>query len=372
MKNKEIIPISLSQEFSLSDGEKQEFTNRRKLLLTELRCITGLPEIVSSLNQDTIYKLVLSPEGAKLYKDAAGNLKGVFYKDGKIVKHAKFQEVGSSMLKATKAVGAQVLLVSIAMQLNRIEEQVSKIFKEIHSDRLAEIETGKSLFRQACGMQDSKNRKQLALNAITELTRGFEKTISALERQIAELPEQKLSFFDNWIGNKSKEAEEMHEIAMKSYTACLSALQTLARCHLFLEERDVALSFVDDGLSKIEKAGVDVAYVRSRLAPKINGVFPEESWKQFIEYRKTFDSSCISSLIRPEDEFVEIEIKPSEIMEKDYEKCKNCERELQRGEDEVCPACDSTESHRIKKIIEVATPIVIAVGSIAFKILGKK
>lgn len=320
MKNKEIIPISLSQELSLSDGEMQEFANRRKSLLSDLRCITGLPEVVSNLNQDTVYKLVLSPEGAKLYKDAQGNLKGVFYKEGKIFQHAKFQKVGPSILKSAKVVGAQVLLVSIAMQLNRIEEQVSKIFKEFHGDRLAEIESGKSLFRQACGMQDSEKREQLALHAITELTRGFEKTRSALKRQIAELPEQRLSFFDNWVGNKSKEAEERHVMAMESFSACLSALQTLARCHLFLEEREAALILVDDGLIKIEKAGVEVAYVRSRLAPKINGVFPEESWKQFIEYRKTFDSSCISSLIRPEEDIVEIEIKPSEIMEKDYEK----------------------------------------------------
>jgi hypothetical protein len=318
--SKEIIPISLSQEISLSDREKNEFSRRRKSLVSELRCITGLPEVVSTLNQDTVYKLVLAPEGAKLYKDAQGNLKGVFYKDGKIVEHAKFQEVGPSMLKAAKAVGAQVLLVSIAMQLNRIEEQVGKIFKEFHGDRLAEIETGKSLFRQACGMQNAEKREQLALHAITELTRGFEKTVSALSRQISELPEQKLSFFDNWIGDKSKEAEESHKMAVESFTACLSALQTLARCHLFLDEREVALSSVDEGLTKIEKAGVDIAYVRSRLAPKINGYFPEDGWKQFIEYRKTFDSSSFSSLIHPEEYIFEIEIKPSELMEKSHAK----------------------------------------------------
>lgn len=53
-------------------------------------------------------------------------------------------------------------------------------------------------------------------------------------------------------------------------------------------------------------------------------------------------------------------------------KCKNCERVLQKGEDEFCPACASSKSHRIKKIIEVATPIVIAVGGFAFKLLRKK
>src|SRR5690554_5467097 len=307
--SKEIIPISLSQEISLSDSEKKEFTRRRKSLVSELRCITGLPEVVSALNQDTVYKLVLAPEGAKLYKDAQGNLKGVFYKDGKIVEHAKFQEIGPSMLKAAKAVGAQVILVSIAMQLNRIEEQVSKIFTEFHGDRIAEIQGGKSLFHQACSMVDTGKREKLALHAIAELTRGFEKTVSALGRQISDLPDHKLSFFDNWIGSKAKVAEEKQKIAMESFSACLNALQTMARCHLFLEERDVALWLVDDGLKKIEQAGVELAYTRSRLSPKIKDQFPEDSWKKFIEYRQSFDSNCISSLISSNEDVVEIEIK---------------------------------------------------------------
>jgi len=311
--SKEIIPISLSQEIALSDGEKEEFSNKRSKLISELRCITGLPEVISSLNQDTVYKLVLAPEGAKLFKDSQGNLKGVFYRDGKIVEHAKFQEVGPSVFKAAKAVGAQVLLISIAMQLNRIEEQICRVFKEFHGDRIAEIEAGKSLFIQACRAQDPHKKEQLALSAITELTRGFEKTVSALSRQIAELPEQKLSFFDNWIGNKSKEAEAIHSMAIESFSACLSCLQTLARCYLFLEERDVALSLVKDGLSKIESAGVDIAYKRSRLAPETNGALPEESWRQFIEYRKYFDTDHITSLIHPKENKIEIEIKPSEL-----------------------------------------------------------
>lgn len=54
------------------------------------------------------------------------------------------------------------------------------------------------------------------------------------------------------------------------------------------------------------------------------------------------------------------------------QKCKSCERELRKDEIEFCPACASSKSHRIKKIIEVATPIVIAIGGLAFKLLRKK
>ena len=314
--NRELIPINLSQEIVLSDVERAEFSHKRRKLISELRCITGLPEVVSSLNQDTIYKLVLAPDGAKLFKDAQGNLKGVFYKDGKIVEHAKFQEIGPSMFKAAKAIGTQIVLISIVMQLNDIEEKVEKIFRELHGDRLAEIESGISLFRQACAMQSSDKREQLILHAISDLTRGFEKTVSALARQINELPDQKLSFFDNWLGDKSRQAEERHKIAAESFSACLNGLQTLARCHFFLDEQDAALKLVDEGLAKIEKAGIDVAYNRSRLVSKSGDLFPEKIWKQFIAYREQFDKESFSNLIRPEEDVIEIEIKPSELMGK--------------------------------------------------------
>lgn len=48
-------------------------------------------------------------------------------------------------------------------------------------------------------------------------------------------------------------------------------------------------------------------------------------------------------------------------------KCKNCERELQKGEVEYCPACTSSKSHKIKKIIEVVAPLLTAVGAWVIK-----
>ena len=311
MENKHIIRATLPEGSELSSAEREEFAKKRKSLISELRCISGLPEVASNLNQETLYQLVLTPEGAKLYKDAQGNLKGVFYKNGKIAEHAKLKAVGPSAIKAIKTVGAQVLLVS------RIEEQISKVFLEFHGDRLAEIQAGKSLFNQACGMRDLEKREQLILHAITELTRGFEKTVSALTRQIAELPEEESSFLDNWISNKSSKSVDKNKVALESFSACLNALQTIARCHLFLEEREVAFSLVEDGLAKIEKAGVSMAYMRSRLSPKINQQFPEVSWKQFIDYRKSSNSNYFSSLVSPQEDAVEIEITPLEIREVD-------------------------------------------------------
>lgn len=310
--DKEIIPMHVPDQNALTASEIESVTQKRNTLISELRCISGLPEIVSSFSQDSVYKLVLVPEGAHLFKDAHGNLKGVFYKDGKILEHAKLEEIKPSALKAAKAVGAQILLVSIAMQLNRIEKQIGKIFAEFHGDRIAEINAGKELFLQACSMKNNQHREQIIIHAIAKLQEGFEKTVSALARQIREIPEQELSFFDNWISNKSKQAEGSHKMALESFFACLNALQFQARSYLFLDERKTALSAVESGLEKIEKAGVRMAYERSRLIHKINNQFPEEIWKQFIDYRKQCDKNYFTNLIESRNN-IEIEINPSLI-----------------------------------------------------------
>ena len=105
-----------------ADFHSKSFLANRNAVLSELRCISVVPEIASALSQDTVYKLVSTPEGGKLFKDSAGNIKGVFYKDGKILEHTKFQTVRPSLVKAATTAGSQILLISIAMQLNRIEK----------------------------------------------------------------------------------------------------------------------------------------------------------------------------------------------------------------------------------------------------------
>ena len=124
-----------------SDFQTKIFRNNREAVLSELRCLSGIPELVRILNQDTVYKIVCSPEGGKLYTDTAGNLKGVFYKDGKIIQHAKLRVVGPSVVKCATAIGSQVLLIHIAIQLNLIEKEIHKIIEGQHDDRISEIDS---------------------------------------------------------------------------------------------------------------------------------------------------------------------------------------------------------------------------------------
>ncbi len=294
-----------------------ELHKRRMDLLRELR---GIPEIIQAakeLNADEVYKIVSFPDGGQLYKDAAGNFKGVFYKDGKILEHTKFQAVRPSLVKAATAVGSQILLVSIAMQLNRIEGSIAKLFSELHNDRIAEINAGISSYEQALSTSLENTKHSLITNAISVLNTGLEKSIASLKQQIADAPDTRLGLFDNWKSNKSERSGQAFMLAQESFQACLLGIQTLANCYVCLGEPLAAANALRTYVEKLDSCDIAAAVKKARLAPAANGVFPELPWNSYIKQKSFFDEKISECEILANDEFerIEIEIKPKELLE---------------------------------------------------------
>ena len=291
-------------------------SERRASLISELRCITGLPEIARSLSQDTVYKLVSAPEGAALFKDSAGNIKGVFYKDGKIVEHAKFNAVTPSLVNAASAVGTQILLVSIAMQLNRIEKGISRILEEFHNDRVAEIFSGVNQFKQAMLVHDVGRRERIIELSMQTLNSGIEKTTRSLKNQIEAAPGEKVGFFDNWGANNSSVAAEKMALAEESFQACLLGIKTLSECFSTINEPGAAASSLVANLENLKSSGIETAARKARLMPAISGRFPEEPWSLFLKSEPKLVSEALrcSSLNDSSIERIEIELKPAELI----------------------------------------------------------
>ena len=53
-------------------------------------------------------------------------------------------------------------------------------------------------------------------------------------------------------------------------------------------------------------------------------------------------------------------------------KCSECGRTLNKGENDLCPACESTKSHKKKGLIKIIGGVVAVVGSITLAILKRK
>ena len=301
-----------------TDFHSKSFSEKRSAVLNELRCISGIPEIVCNLSQDTVYKLVSVPEGGKLFKDSAGNIKGVFYRDGKILKHAKFQNVRPSLVKAATTVGSQILLISIAMQLNRIEKGISKILYEFHNDKISEIFSGVKQFKQAMMVRDRERQSRMIEHSIQTLNSGIEKTVRSLKMQIEDAPNTKIGFWDNWFTNKATIAKEKFALAEESFQACLLGITTLSECYATINEADAAASTLIANLSTLKSSGIEMAAQKARLIPAKADKFPEEPWVSFLEREPSFINEIDKCRLLAKNEFesIEIEFKPIELMEK--------------------------------------------------------
>ena len=299
-----------------SDFQAKIFRKNRESVLSELRHLSGIPEIVSTLNQDTVYKIVYSPEGGKLYTDTTGNLKGVFYKDGKIVQHAKLRVVGPSLVKCATAVGSQILLISIAMQLNRVEKEMHRIRRDLHDDRISEIYSGIRQYKQAMLIQDNERQSRMIENAIQTLNTGIEKTARSLKRQIAEMPEPKPVFGDDWPiiskGNRTKKAEEKFRLVEESFQACLIGIQTLAECYATVNEPQAAVAMLKENISKLSNSGIAVAVKKARLVPSRGEHLPEQPLRAYLDNERSFIDRC-DLFADNELDCIEIEVKAIEL-----------------------------------------------------------
>ncbi len=297
---------------------QKNFEVNREHVLKELCRIPGFIKAAKDLDKNSLYTLVSKPENGKLYKDTAGNLQGVFYKNGKIVQHAKLKNVNPSIFKAFKSIGAQILLVSIAMQLSEIEKSINRVISELHNDRVGEINSGLQQYDQAILVNDSDIQKNMIQHAIQTLNTGLEKTIKSLKFQIQDAPGE-LSFFDNWgFTSKTDEAIEKFGLAEESFKASLAGISALSECFSVLNEPEAASKILSQNLSRLSACDIALAAKKARLVPYKGERLPEEPWELFLENR--------SSIIGKVDECqkisvkgsFEIEFKPFELEEAKY------------------------------------------------------
>ena len=298
------------------NSQTEIYQERRKSLLDELRCISGIPNIINTLNRGEVYKLVCQPEGAKLFEDSAGNIKGVFYKDGKILEHAKFNAISPSIIKAASVIGSQILLVSIAMQLNRIENGISEIMEDLHNDRLSEIRGAMNLYQQASNVSNSETRSQLFVETISILNPGLEKSITALKKNIENAPSAQVGFFDNWGENQSMKALKKFKKIDESFICCLWGIKTLSECYVALGEPNVGTNALRTYLDKLNTSGIETAVEKSRIIPyNTEGKLIEQRLNSYLINKDSFKNSIQQSKNLADNKFnaIEIEFKPEEL-----------------------------------------------------------
>ena len=317
-----VVPLTLdTQGLELCDANFHQmvFEERRKETLAELRDFTGLPGLVNKLRPDNVYRLVV-PDGTVLQKGADGLYSGVFYADGKIAQHAKLAKVSQNLVSVASAVGSQVLLISIAMQLNRLEDAISRIDTGLRNDRIALINAGISQYDLARSMRGDARTTNLSL-AIQSLTQGIEQTAANLRDDIKGLPEPHIGMFKEvnpFSRSTAEKAAAEFRRAEDLFFALVRGAYTLSHCCAALKEFDASANTLEKYLKKILDCGVKEAASKARLVPVgDDGRRPETPWLEFDRRCNAFFAEAAKSrtdMVEVKDSRIAVECRGKELL----------------------------------------------------------
>ena len=271
-----------------ADFHAQQFREGRRSLLSALRCVTGLVDFARAMKPDTLYRLVV-PDGQQLQKGTDGLCRGVLYAQGKIQKHAKFVAESPALMNAASAVASLVMLFSIAMQLNHIEAMVEGLSREMHRDRIAEVEAGVKQFEAATLMRDPAHRRTAIMNAVQTLHEGLCKTIAELRDRIAQAPspedtfDSHLRYMVPFLGSKVDDAKKYMGLAQESFQATLRGIRTLTECYAALGESEAASRTLNEYLDRLAACDIGAAARKARLVEFTGSQPPQAVWDSFIK-----------------------------------------------------------------------------------------
>jgi hypothetical protein len=271
-----------------ADFHAQQFRDGRRSLLSELRCITGLVHVARAMKSDVVYKLVV-PEGQLLQKGKDGLFRGVLYRKGKIQEHARFAAARPALMNAATAVASQVMLVSIAMQLNRIEGMIEGLSREMHRDRIEEVFAGVDQFETAMLLHDPATRRLAMMNAVQTLHEGLRKTFSELRDHLAKAPSPEDTLASHarymlpFLGSKVDDAKKHMGLAQESFQAVLLGMRTLAECYAALGEGEAASRTLNKYLDRLDRCDIQSAAQKARLVEFTGTQPPQAVWESFLK-----------------------------------------------------------------------------------------
>ncbi len=254
--------------------------DRRTQLLSDLRGFPLVAEIAQTLRPEDTYRLVL-PHGRLLQRSKDGFFSGVFYDKKGIAAHARFLKSRPNLMRVAKGVGTQFLLISLAIQLNRVERLLESVLEEFHQDRIAKIQAGLTSLAEATAIEDVSLRRYALVNAVQTLNEGLQKCYLEMRSSMTNLPSPKNGLWDNWHGRKSSIATKKLRPLQESLDSYLAGLAGVAECYSLLDEPCASTASLQVRLQQLLDLDLTRVAAVARLVPSRNHEsFPEEPWQR--------------------------------------------------------------------------------------------
>lgn len=267
------------------------YDERRQQVISLLRQVPSILDLVSDVADSGSYRAVISPEvlrkierGVASWDKTADGFIGARIRDnknGQIIAQVKLEEISPDLLTSINQLAIQHTLAEIVQRLEMVDQKITLVLEGQRNDRFAMVESGINLYKQAIAAKNPDTRHQLLINAVDKLDEGRQKLILSLESDIEFVEKLPRTFGQMLLyapfRDVSEEVERKVKPVQQSFQAVIRASYVLASVYEALGEMDslpVSFQPLREMLLNVGEKGKRIA----RFLPYNSDSPPEELW----------------------------------------------------------------------------------------------
>lgn len=322
-----VIPAELPSSSGIEQVERDTFTETRSKFLLTLQASSSFLQTVKTLDPEVLYRVAV-PGGAILpVNTSTGLSSGVLRDGGAIKEHVKFESVTQTGLEVAKALGIQCVLMQISAQLGEIEEKLNQVIQGQRNDRIATIEAGIKLYKQALTCSPTA-RDGCLQSAIQTLQEGIDQSLKDLQclvEQVKPFASKPKSYFlkktwkqaTSYKGVSKEEGKKLSEIT-RLFRAISRGGDCLIQCWMHRGEAEAAATSLHQTFKSLQICGLDkvISLARSVDIKKFGAystdglllLAPEDPFIRFFEKQ-----AALTDLTSQNKTSVFLEFRPNEF-----------------------------------------------------------
>lgn len=304
---------ALGEEPILVGHDEKDSASRIQII----RWLQHLPHITDGLKKlapsDT-FRVIMSPENAKFFKQAAdGSYKPFLRNGGKFVENVDLRKVSPDHLGAASSLLLSVNMAAIAADLNAIKMGVHDLSALISDSLRGEVYGTISAVRQAKALRDPTERRRETLGACRDLSTQLGKLSGQLKAHVNAMPEPKTGIFDGFLGSGLNEADAKWREVEQDLLLLRDGLTTLLGTYNEIGEPGAARQALSGILKALRSVDLPNAARKARLVRMpAASLAPEAVIRKIFHAAATIEQRFLEHevpLLLP----VVLDIKPEEL-----------------------------------------------------------
>lgn len=285
-----------SPEGSIKVGDMPGASGARDQLLLFLQHVPNLADGLKRFAPSDAFRVIMSAENAKFFKQAADGTYKPFLHDGrKFVENVDLKRISPDYLGAASNILLSLNMAAIAADLNTIKIGVRDLGSLMSNTARGEVSGAVSALRQAKALTDATEQRRETLGACRDVSVQLGKLVGQLKAHCSAMPEPKTGILDGFFGSGLDDADAKWREVEDDLFVLKDGLTNLLQTYSELGEPGAAREALDGILKGLRDANLTEAARKARLVRiSAERVAPETIIKRLTQALSAIDQRLLS------------------------------------------------------------------------------